>query len=152
MRRFRFNLKGNANGKEIRYVISLSDKELEMGKSVARIFKQAICGFDLLRTDDKSFVIDVNGWSFVKGNEFYNEQCARILKKSFLDAAKEKGHISELTVNSEPWKLKGFFSVMRHGDRTPKQKMKVCILMLKISLSLFQKSSFHFWGILWMKF
>jgi inositol hexakisphosphate/diphosphoinositol-pentakisphosphate kinase len=116
----------NANGKEIRYAIPLTDEEFKIAKSVSRIFKQAICGFDLLRTDGKSFVIDVNGWSFVKGNEFYYEQCARILKRMFLDSSRAKGEILELGSTTEQWKLKGFFSVMRHGDRTPKQKLKVC--------------------------
>lgn len=129
----------NANGKEIRYVISLTDEEFKIAKSVSNIFKQAICGFDLLRTDGKSFVIDVNGWSFVKGNEFYYEQCARIFKSMFLDASSAKGEMVELGSPIEQWKLKGYFSVMRHGDRTPKQKMKVFFGSLIQVLFLFKR-------------
>ena len=105
----------------------MTQEEFKISMSVSKIFKQAICGFDLLRTDGKSFVIDVNGWSFVKGNESYIEECSRILKKIFLDASKEKGQMMALRNHPEQWKLKGYFSVMRHGDRTPKQKMKVLL-------------------------
>lgn len=126
----------NTHGKEIRFVTELSDHEKTMARNVSRVFKQTICGFDLLRVNGESYVIDVNGFSFVKDNNDYYDSCASILRNMFIEAKKSRDFIknkiprtsqinqSEFEEKQQKWVFKGMVSVIRHADRTPKQKFK----------------------------
>ncbi|KAF9201268.1 hypothetical protein BGZ49_008470 [Haplosporangium sp. Z 27] len=122
------HVRRNTDGKEIRYVAQLTPEEKKMAANICKVFGQRVCGFDLLRVGGKSYVIDVNGWSFVKGNNYYYNNCASILQDVFLRNARQR-KLSEVVFPMElraenSWRLKAFVSVFRHADRTPKQKMK----------------------------
>ncbi|KAF3771814.1 Inositol hexakisphosphate and diphosphoinositol-pentakisphosphate kinase [Nymphaea thermarum] len=166
----------NPDGKEVRYPVLLTPSEKQMARDVCIAFRQAVCGFDLLRCEGKSYVCDVNGWSFVKNSykhsfqalsdvlTFYNylffryyDDAACVLRKMFLDA--KAPHLSSTIPPTLPWKvneplqpsegltrqgsgiigtfgqseeLRCVIAVIRHGDRTPKQKVKLKVTEEKL--------------------
>jgi hypothetical protein len=92
-----------------------------------------ICGLDFLRVKGKSYVIDVNGWSFVKGNDHYYDQCARLLSEAFLRSVQRRPstvlhEIPRELLTENAWRLKGIAAIFRHGDRTPKNKYKISLM------------------------
>ena len=156
----------DANGKEERFPVLLTPEEKEIARRVCLAFGQMVCGFDLLRTKGRSYVCDVNGWSFVKNSTKYFDDASLCLRAMILRAVapdhrltaeaaaeaeeqtNETRDANEDQSPSTPTKgdtkgpngaerktgygeegpaeeLRAVLAVIRHGDRTPKQKMKM---------------------------
>ncbi|KAF8974757.1 histidine phosphatase superfamily-domain-containing protein [Flammula alnicola] len=120
----------NTEGKEIRFITRLTEEEKSWADKICEGFGQRVCGFDMLRCENgrKSQVIDVNGWSFVKGNETYYDKAADILAALCMrvSSSLERPLPAAQTPSQEAptWLLKANVTVFRHADRTPKQKLK----------------------------
>lgn len=127
----------DSEGKEVRYPVILNNAEKLIARKVCLAFKQTVCGFDLLRANGKSYVCDVNGFSFVKNSMKYYDDCAKILGNMILRELAPQLHIPwsmpfQLddppivpTTFGKMMELRCVVAVIRHGDRTPKQKMKM---------------------------
>ncbi|XP_056135175.1 inositol hexakisphosphate and diphosphoinositol-pentakisphosphate kinase 2 [Lampris incognitus] len=127
----------DSEGKEIRYPVMLSAMEKLVARKVCLAFKQTVCGFDLLRANGHSYVCDVNGFSFVKNSMKYYDDCAKILGNIVMRELAPQFQIpwsipTEAedipivpTTSGTMMELRCVIAVIRHGDRTPKQKMKM---------------------------
>ncbi|XP_034390176.1 inositol hexakisphosphate and diphosphoinositol-pentakisphosphate kinase 2-like isoform X7 [Cyclopterus lumpus] len=124
-------------GKEIRYPVMLTAMEKLVARKVCLAFKQTVCGFDLLRANGHSFVCDVNGFSFVKNSMKYYDDCAKVLGNMVMRELAPQFHIPWSipmeaedipivpTTSGTMMELRCVIAIIRHGDRTPKQKMKM---------------------------
>ncbi|TSK20033.1 Inositol hexakisphosphate and diphosphoinositol-pentakisphosphate kinase 1 [Bagarius yarrelli] len=124
--------------------------------------KQTVCGFDLLRANGHSYVCDVNGFSFVKNSMKYYDDCAKILGNIVMRELAPQFHIpwsipTEAedipivpTTSGTMMELRCVIAVIRHGDRTPKQKMKMEVRN-PMFFELFEKYSGYKTGKLKLK-
>ncbi|XP_023564147.1 inositol hexakisphosphate and diphosphoinositol-pentakisphosphate kinase 2 isoform X8 [Octodon degus] len=127
----------DSEGKEVRYPVILNAREKLIAWKVCLAFKQTVCGFDLLRANGQSYVCDVNGFSFVKNSMKYYDDCAKILGNIVMRELAPQFHIPWSipleaedipivpTTSGTMMELRCVIAVIRHGDRTPKQKMKM---------------------------
>ncbi|XP_038157225.1 inositol hexakisphosphate and diphosphoinositol-pentakisphosphate kinase 1 isoform X14 [Cyprinodon tularosa] len=127
----------DSEGKEIRYPVMLTAMEKLVARKVCLAFKQTVCGFDLLRANGHSYVCDVNGFSFVKNSMKYYDDCAKVLGNMVMRELAPQLHIPWSipmeaedipivpTTSGTMMELRCVIAIIRHGDRTPKQKMKM---------------------------
>ncbi|XP_069748510.1 inositol hexakisphosphate and diphosphoinositol-pentakisphosphate kinase 2 isoform X6 [Narcine bancroftii] len=144
----------DSEGKEVRYPVILNAREKLIAWKVCLAFKQTVCGFDLLRANGQSYVCDVNGFSFVKNSMKYYDDCAKILGNLIMRELAPQFRIpwsipTEAedipivpTTSGTMMELRCVIAVIRHGDRTPKQKMKMEVRHQRF-FDLFEKYNGH---------
>uniref|UniRef100_A0A2K5HKG4 Inositol hexakisphosphate and diphosphoinositol-pentakisphosphate kinase n=1 Tax=Colobus angolensis palliatus TaxID=336983 RepID=A0A2K5HKG4_COLAP len=152
----------DSEGKEIRYPVMLTAMEKLVARKVCVAFKQTVCGFDLLRANGHSFVCDVNGFSFVKNSMKYYDDCAKILGNTIMRELAPQFQIpwsipTEAedipivpTTSGTMMELRCVIAIIRHGDRTPKQKMKMEVKHPRF-FALFEKHGGYKTGKLQLK-
>lgn len=127
------------DGKEMREPISLRGAELMAARKVIKVFRQIVCGFDILRqADGKFYVCDVNGWSFVKNVPEYVDRATLIMRDIFVEEVRKRGLHREFRNKTMTRSLLGVVGVMRHADRTPKQKVKIVVNVEPLLLAVFE--------------
>lgn len=132
-------VKRRGDGLEDREVVEATEEEKNIAREVVMAFGQTVCGMDVVRVLSKngclrSYLLDVNGWSFVKGDSNYLKTSAEILLETFnlfIESKVSPRLIPSATsFNSQKerdikiGKLRVHVSIFRHADRTPKSKMK----------------------------
>ncbi|KAK2917546.1 hypothetical protein Q8A73_004292 [Channa argus] len=152
----------DSEGKEIRYPVMLTAMEKLVARKVCLAFKQTVCGFDLLRANGHSYVCDVNGFSFVKNSMKYYDDCAKVLGNMVMRELAPQLHIPWSvpmeaedipivpTTSGTMMELRCVIAIIRHGDRTPKQKMKMEVRH-PLFFELFDKHGGHKSGKLKLK-
>uniref|UniRef100_A0A8C5ZXH4 Inositol hexakisphosphate and diphosphoinositol-pentakisphosphate kinase n=2 Tax=Marmota marmota marmota TaxID=9994 RepID=A0A8C5ZXH4_MARMA len=152
----------DSEGKEVRYPVMLTAMEKLVARKVCVAFKQTVCGFDLLRANGHSFVCDVNGFSFVKNSMKYYDDCAKILGNTIMRELAPQFQIpwsipTEAedipivpTTSGTMMELRCVIAIIRHGDRTPKQKMKMEVTHPRF-FTLFEKHGGYKTGKLKLK-
>uniref|UniRef100_A0AAY4CCG4 Inositol hexakisphosphate and diphosphoinositol-pentakisphosphate kinase n=1 Tax=Denticeps clupeoides TaxID=299321 RepID=A0AAY4CCG4_9TELE len=120
----------DSEGKEIRYPVMLTAMEKLVARKVCLAFKQTVCGFDLLRANDGRswlyvfFFSSMYSRSLSVRNIVMRELAPQFQIPWSIPTEAEDIPIVP-TTSGTMMELRCVIAVIRHGDRTPKQKMKM---------------------------
>jgi len=130
------NVQRDQSGKEIRSKVVTSDKENSIAKKVRTAFGQTICGIRIKRDRGQYYVSHVHSFDLIKNSNSYIDnaqtqllqQLSLACQRDFLNVS-NNSMISQFYVPVEDYQntskqLLGVIGIIRHGDRTPKQKTK----------------------------